>query len=95
MSIKIWLDSAVIERRLLNGAALEAIEREIMSQKLSEIQGQFIMDFGIEGVFKIDGKTTNPSRYGTSRTAFKISAADARTAAVLAKNPGWLGKFVS
>lgn len=94
MSIKIWLDSAVVERRLLNGAALETIEREIMSQKLSEIQGQFIMDFGVEGGFKVEGKTTNASRYGTSRTAFKISAADAKTTAILRRNPSWLVKFI-
>lgn len=94
MSIKIWLDSAVVERKLLNGSALETLERDIMSQKLTEIEGQFLVDFGVEGAFRIDGKTTQPSRYGTSRTAFRISAADARTTIILKRHPGWLSQFL-
>lgn len=93
MTVKIWLNNSAVENQLLNGQGIENIERGIMEQTLREIQGQFVIDFGTEGAFKIEGRTTAPSRFGTHRTAFKISAADAKTAAILHRNPGWLGKF--
>lgn len=94
MSIKIWLDSMGVEQSLLNGSGIESIEHNIAYQKLTEIQGQFIVDFGIEGKFEIKQRTTHPSaKFGTSRTAFMIIAADKRTAAILKRHPGWLSKF--
>lgn len=95
MAISIWLDNKFVESKLLNGSSIEGVEREIMEGRLAEIQGQFLMDFGIEGLFKVEGRVTAPSsRFGTHRTSFKISAADTKTAAILRRNPGWLAKFI-
>lgn len=95
MTIKVWLNSQGVEQTMLNGVKLERVEREIMEQKLSEIQGQFVTDFGTEGTFEIVAKTSNPSaRYGTQRTGYRITAADAKTTAILKRHPGWLGKFI-
>lgn len=95
MAIKIWLDYKGVEQSMLNGPGIEQTERETMEQKLSEIQGQFIVDFGVEGKFEIVVKVSSPStKYGTRRTGYRIVAADAKTAAILKRHPGWLGKFL-
>lgn len=95
MTIKIWLDYKGVEQSMLNGPGIEQIERETMEQKLSEIQGQFIVDFGVEGKFEIVAKASSPStKYGTRRTGYRIVAADAKTAIILKRHPGWLGKFL-
>lgn len=95
MAIKIWLDHKGVEQSMLNGSGIEQVEREMMELKLSEIQGQFIVDFGVEGKFEIVAKVSNPSaKYGTRRTGYRIVAADAKTTAILKRHPGWLGKFI-
>lgn len=94
MSIKVWLDSKGIEQSMLNGAGLELVEHDLANQVISEIKGQFIIDFGFEGDFIYERHTTAPSgKYGTSRTAFRIVPGNKQTAAILSRHPGWLAKF--
>lgn len=95
MGIKIQYNYRGLEKALLNGSSIKKVEREVMERKLSEIQGQFIVDFGVEGKFEIVAKVSNPStKYGTRRTGYRIIAANAKTTAILKHHPGWLGKFI-
>lgn len=94
MTIKIQYNYKGLEQAMLTGSGIERVEREVMEQKLSEIQGQFIADFGFTGKFKIESGEAKPGKYGTTRTKFKIVAADVKTRAILKQHPGWLGKFI-
>jgi len=95
VAIKIWLDSKGVERAMLNGTKLAQVEREIMEQKVVEVQAQFLMDFGMGGEFDVVAKLSRPSRkFGTSRTKYRIVANNAKTAAILKRHPGWLAKFI-
>lgn len=93
MSIDIWWDNKALEK-VLQGSGIEHLERETMEQKLSEIRGQFITDFGTEGEFEIVSKAAQSTKYGTSRLKFMIIPASAKTRAILKRHPGWLAKFV-
>lgn len=94
MGIKIWLDNKGLEQTMLTGSGIERIEREVMERRLSEIQGQFIIDFGFEGKFEIKSQETQPDKNGVVRARYMIAAADARTTATLQRQRGWLNKFV-
>lgn len=94
MAIKIWMESAGVQD-ILNGDKIASIEREVMESKLSEIQAQFLMDFGFEGSFMIEEHTSSPNpKFGTTRTTFRIVASDVRTGAILKRHQGWLNKFI-
>ena len=49
MTTKIQYNYKGLEQAMLTGSGIERVEREVMEQKLSEIQGQFIVDFGFTG----------------------------------------------
>ena len=78
-------------RNIMKGSEIGNIEQEIMMQKLSQVRAEFLQTFGFEGGFEVKRVDTNSRR---SRTTFRIVTTDARTTAVLKKQPGWLGKFL-
>lgn len=93
MGTKIQLDWEGLEEILL-GDGIVKVEREIMETRLAEVRAQFVTDFGTEGEFILEERVTEPGRYGTARSAYKIAAGDARTTAILKRHPGWLNKFI-
>lgn len=94
MATKIYYNSSGVQDVLM-GEKLANLEREMMESKLSEIQAQFVMDFGTEGAFMIEQHTSAPNpKFGTTRTTFRIVATDAKTGAILKRHPGWLDKFI-
>lgn len=78
-------------RSIMKGPEIGNMEQDIMLQKLSQIKAEFLQTFGFEGGFEVKRVDTNSRR---SRTTFRIVTTDARTTAVLKKQPGWLGKFL-
>lgn len=93
MAIRIWMEPSGVQN-LLTDDKLANLEREMMENKLAEVQAQFVMDFGFEGKFAIEQHTSAPNpKFGTTRTTFRIVPADGRTGAILKRHQGWLGKF--
>lgn len=78
-------------REIMKGQAISNIEEQIMSQRLGQVKAEFLQHFGFEGNFIVKKVDTNSKR---SRTTFRIVANDARTNAVLKRQPGWLAKFL-
>ena len=72
---------------LKNNGQLQQLENQVMDNVLSEVRARFINEFGFEGRFKLAGFTTD-------RSTYKIAAEDAKTAAILKRNPGWLDQFM-
>ena len=75
----------------MKGNAISRLEQQMMTQKLSQIKAEFLQRFGFEGNFEIKRVDTNSRR---SRTSYRVVASDARTASMLKREPGWLGKFL-
>lgn len=71
---------------LKNNEKLRQLEEQMIQERLSRIQAQFISDFGTEGNFEI--KFT----VGQARMNYRIVAADAKTGAILKNHPKWLEK---
>lgn len=88
--IGIYYDQAGL-RAIMKGPEIANIEQEIMMQKLSQIEAEFLQTFGFTGEFEIKRVDTSSRR---SRTTFRIIASNARTAAVLKRKPNWLSKFI-
>lgn len=86
--VKIWLDSAGIQDILKHNSNLQAMEQDIMQQKLNQIQAEFLQAFGSEGNFYISKEEVK------SRTRFAIRARDRKTGAILKSHPGWLDQFI-
>ena len=78
-------------RSIMKGNGISSLEQQLMLQKLSQVQAEFLQHFGFNGRFEIKRVDTNSRR---SRTTFRIVASDSRTTAALKREPGWLGKFV-
>lgn len=78
-------------REIMKGNEISKMEQEIMTQKLSQVQAEFLQQFGFEGKFELKAVTTNSRR---SRVTYRIVAANARTGAALKRQPGWLGQFI-
>lgn len=78
-------------RDIMKSQGITNIEEQIMMEKLSIIKAEFLQRFGFEGSFRTEIVSTNSKR---SRMAFKVFAADKRTAAALKTQPGWLGRFI-
>ena len=90
---KIYLEDDGVTDILRYNSKLEALENEIMEQKLSEIKAQFLINFGVEGDFIIKAIQTRPGKtYG--RLSYRICAASARTTAILKRNERWLSQFL-
>ena len=79
-------------REIMKGEKIEKMEEQIMAQKLSQIEAEFLQHFGFEGKFELKAVTTNSRR---SRVTFRVASASSRTTAALKREPGWLGKFLS
>lgn len=78
-------------REIMKGPEISKLEEEIMMQKYSQIQAEFLNHFGFVGKFEVKRKETRSRR---SRVSFRVVAADARTTSALKKEPGWLAKFI-
>ena len=78
-------------RDIMKGQPLADLEQQVMMQKLSQVKAEFLNTFGIEGSFEVRRVVTNSKR---SRTTFRIVASNARTTAILKRQPGWLAKFL-
>lgn len=89
-SIGIYYDEQGL-RNIMKGPEISNLEQEIMMQRLSQVRAEFLQTFGFEGGFEIKRVDTNSRR---SRTTFRIVTTDARTTAVLKRQPGWLSKFL-
>lgn len=90
--VRTWLNDKGVQDILVHNNKLEAMEQEIMTRRLSEIQASFFQQFGVEGSFELKAVQTRPSQSG-NRIAFRIVASNAQTQAILRQNPGWLGQF--
>lgn len=77
-------------RDIMKGPELANLEQNIMMERLTTIKAAFFQRFGFEGSFEVKMVDTNSRR---SRTTFRIVASDARTTAVLKREPGWLARF--
>lgn len=78
-------------RAILKGQGIAQMEQQMMAQKLSRVEAEFLQHFGFEGGFEIKRVDTNSRR---SRTTYRIVANNGRTGAALKREPGWLGKFI-
>ena len=97
--MKIYWDNKEMEG-LMKSSKISTMEQDIMMQKLDQIKAAFMQEFGFDGKFDIQSKTTSGTlrikgKLHGGRISFRIRAADARTAAVLKRQPGWLGKFIN
>lgn len=79
-------------REIMKGPEIAGIEQDLMMQRLGQVKAEFLQTFGFEGEFEVKRVDTNSKR---SRTTFRIVANNARTTAVLKRQPGWLAKFTS
>ena len=78
-------------REIMKGQPIANLEQDLMMQRLGQIQAEFLQTFGVSGSFEIKRVDTTSRR---SRTTFRIVPTDARTAALLKRQPGWLAKFL-
>lgn len=78
-------------REIMKSPEIAGIEQDLMMQRLGQVKAEFLQTFGFEGEFEVKRVDTNSKR---SRTTFRIVANNARTTAVLKRQPGWLAKFV-
>lgn len=78
-------------REIMKSPEIAGIEQDLMMQKLGQVKAEFLQTFGFEGEFEVKRVDTNSKR---SRTTFRIVANNARTTAVLKRQPGWLAKFI-
>lgn len=86
--IKFWLDRPGAGEEILKGnSKVKKLEQKVMEDALSEIQAEFLTEFGFEGRFELQFKPTS------LRSAYRIRAADKRTGAILKAHPLWLDKF--
>lgn len=93
--VRIYFEKAGIEEIIKDNTKLQAMEQDVMMQRLDAIKAAFFQEFGFEGNFEIKSKVTQPSqRWGGRRTAFTVTPSDSKTGAALKRNPGWLGRFV-
>lgn len=78
-------------RSIMKSPEIASMEQQIMMAKKSQIEAEFLQTFGFQGEFEIKRIDTSSRR---SRTAFRVVAGNARTAAALKRQPGWLGRFL-
>ena len=78
-------------REIMKSPEIAGIEQDLMMQRLGQVKAEFLQTFGFEGGFEVKRVDTNSKR---SRTTFRIVANNARTTAVLKRQPGWLAKFI-
>lgn len=88
--VRIWYDKKNIGNDILKGnQKLKDMERNAIQHALNNVEAQFMQQFGFQGKFEVK---YDPTKY---RSRFRLIAADARTTAVLKKNPGWLKQFAN
>lgn len=97
-NIKFYLEQPGVQEVIYRGSKLRNIEREVMERALSEVRAAFLQEFGFEGSFNLAFLYTKVGGKGIgyvngSRPVYRIKATDAKTGAVLKRNPGWLDRF--
>ena len=84
---------------IMSSSQMEALEQEIMMQKKSEVEAAFLQKFGVPGAFKFSVvRTSNKTwfdKYHGGRVIYRIIPDDARTYALLRKEPGWIDQFIN
>ena len=78
---------------------ISKIEQQEIMNILSRVEASFLQEFGFKGKFEVKSITTSGVfKKGSSlhggRTSWRIVAADAKTTAILKRQPGWLAKFL-
>lgn len=73
---------------LRNNTILSGIEQNAFASIISQIEGDFLTQFGIKGDFAM-------SAYTNDRKQFLIKSASKQTTAILKANPGWLGRYIN
>lgn len=96
--VKFYLEQSGVSEVVYRSGKLKNVEREVMERELSEIKATFLQEFGFEGSFILEFTYAKVGGKGAGyvngvRPTYRIRAADARTGAILKKNPGWLGRF--
>ena len=79
---------------LMQGQQITNLESETMERIKSEIAANFLQKFGTEGTFNIEMVQTPGNAYHGGRNSYRITAGDAKTTALLKKEPGWLAQFL-
>ena len=86
-------------RDILSSSKMENMEQQIMMSKKSQVEAAFLNHFGTTGSFKVSvvrssNKTWKGKRFA-GRVIFRIVPNDAKTYAILRKQPGWIEQFVN
>ena len=83
---------------IISSAQMEALEQQIMMQKKNQIEAAFLQKFGVPGKFKTTVVYTPNKRwhgnYHGGRVIFRVVPDDARTYALLRREPGWINQFI-
>lgn len=81
------LDRDIAGNQLIrSNPAMIDLQITAINKVLSSATAQFFAEFGVHGKFQI-------VEFMTDRHSVKIEAADAKTAYVLKKHPGWMNQF--
>jgi|GEM_PF-1372766 len=96
-NVKFYLDQTGVQKAIYKSSRLKDAERDVMERALSETRAAFLNEFGFQGEFILEYREAKVnSRYISGiRPTYRIKAGDARTGAVLKRNPGWLSRFSS
>lgn len=91
-----WNNNAMEE--LMTSSKISKIEQDVIMRKLNEIESAFFHEFGFQGKFKVEQRTTSGTislnnRLHAGRTSWRIVADDKRTGAALKSQSGWLSRF--
>ena len=84
---------------LMSSNKISTMEQDLIMKKLDTVKASFLQEFGFEGKFRVEQKTTSGTKringkLHAGRTAWRICADDARTTAALKRQSGWLGRFM-
>ena len=93
--IKVYIEQSDVQAVVYRNPKLQNLERDFMERALGEVRAAFLNEFGTEGKFNLQfrwGKVNSPYVNGV-RPVYKVVAADAKTTAILKRNPGWLARF--
>lgn len=96
--MKIYWENQAMED-LMSSDKISTMEQDLIMKKLDEVKASFLQEFGFEGRFSVEQIRTSGTRringkLHSGRTSWRIRADDARTTAVLKRQPGWLSRFM-
>lgn len=96
--MKIYWENKAMED-LMSSNKISTMEQDLIMKKLDEVKASFLQEFGFEGKFSVEQRRTSGTsrikgKLHAGRTSWRIRADDARTVAVLKRQPGWLSRFM-